>query len=122
MGHHKIKNLLDATSDNVFIFISKKWAKGQDHLGCTEDRYTQHKQIRFKNSMLRSDLYDYSDAYIAVKGDITLRMTGNRDRVFIYVRNRILAFKNNAPFTESISKIIRVLTDNAEDLDVVIPV
>ena len=122
MGRHKIKNLLDATSDNVSIFISKKWAKGQDHLGCTEDRYTQHKQIRFKNSMLRSDLCDYSDAYIAVKGDITLRMTGNRDRVFIYVRNRILAFKNNAPFTESISKIIRVLTDNAEDLDVVIPV
>ena len=53
--------------------------------------------------MLRSDLCDYSDAYIVVKGDITLTKT--EDRGFIDVRNRLLAFKNNAPFTDCISKI-----------------
>ena len=61
--------------------------------------------------MLRSDLCNYSDAYIVVKGDITLKKTITRG--FIDVRNRFLAFKNNAPFTNCIWKI------NAEDLDIV---
>ena len=69
--------------------------------------------------MLRSDLCDFSDAYIVVKGTITLTKTGGRD--FIGIRNRFLAFKNNAPFTNCIPKINNVLIDNAEDLDVVIP-
>ena len=69
--------------------------------------------------MLRSDLCDYSDAYIVVKGDITLTKTNGRG--IIDIRNRFLAFKNNAPFTNCISKINNVLIDNAEDLDVVMP-
>ena len=69
--------------------------------------------------MLRSDLYDYSDAYIVVKGDITLTKINGRG--IIDIRNRFLAFKNNAPFTNCISKINNVLIDNAEDLDVVMP-
>ena len=69
--------------------------------------------------MLRSDLCDFSDAYIVVKGDIILREPVNRN--FIDVRNRSLAFKNNAPFTNCISKINGVLIHNADDLDVVMP-
>ena len=69
--------------------------------------------------MLRSDLCDFSDAYIVVKGDITLTKTNGRG--IIDIRNRFLAFKNNAPFTNCISKINNVLIDNAEDLDVVMP-
>ena len=68
--------------------------------------------------MLRSDLCDFSDAYIVVKGDITLTKAASRD--FIDVRNRFLAFKINAPFTNCVSKINNVLIGNAEDLDVVI--
>ena len=79
----------------------------------------QKKQIRFKTSMLRSDLCDYSDAYIVVKGDIILTKTITRE--FIDTRNRFLAFKNNAPFTNCISKINNVIIDNAEDLDIVMP-
>ena len=67
--------------------------------------------------MLISDLCDYSDAYIVVKGDIILRKRTTRN--FIDTRNRFLAFKNNAPFTSYISKINNVLSDNAEDLDIV---
>ena len=52
--------------------------------------------------MLRSDLYDYSDAYIFVKGDITLTKTNRRG--IIDIRNKFFAFKNNAPFTNCISK------------------
>ena len=62
--------------------------------------------------MLRSDLCDFSDAYIVVKGNITFTKTK---------RNRLLAVKNNAPFTKWISKINNVLIDNAEGLDVVMP-
>ena len=67
--------------------------------------------------MLRSDLCDYSGAYIVVKGDITLTKT--KERGIIDIRNRFLAFKNNASFTNCISKINNVLIDNAEDLDIV---
>ena len=69
--------------------------------------------------MLRSDLCDFSDVYIIIKGDATLANATNRD--FIDVRNRFLAFKNNAPFTNCISKINNVFIDNVEDLDNVMP-
>ena len=69
--------------------------------------------------MLRSDVCDFSDLYIVVKGTIILTKTNGRR--IIDIRNRILAFKNNAPFTNCISKINNVLIGNAEDLDVVIP-
>ena len=80
--------MLDTASDNVLRFIIKKWVEVYDQSGSAEDRYKPSKQIRFKTSMLRSDLCDFSDAYIVVKGDITLKK-GNR-RGFIDVRNRYL--------------------------------
>ena len=61
--------------------------------------------------MLRSDLYDFRHAYNAVKEDITLTKTNRRG--FIDIRNRSLAFKNNASFTNCMSKINNVLIDNA---------
>ena len=57
--------------------------------------------------------------YIFVKGDIIL--TKAAGRAFIDTRNKFLAFKNNAQFTNCISKLKNVLIDNAEDLDVVMP-
>ena len=65
--------------------------------------------------MLRSDLCDYFDVHIAVKGTITV----TRPNSVLY--DKKLAFKNNAPFTSCISKINNTLIDNAEDLDIVIP-
>ena len=69
--------------------------------------------------MLRLHLCDYSDAYIVVKGDIILKKRNIRN--IIGIRNRFLAFKNNAPFTNCISKINNVLIENAEGLDIVMP-
>ena len=65
--------------------------------------------------MLRSDLCDYSNAYIVLKGTITIGRTN------IAKRNKAVAFKNNAPFINCISKINGVKIDNAEDLDMVMP-
>ena len=74
------------------------------------------KQIRFKYSMLQSDLCDYSDAYVVVKRTITVIGENNSDR-----KNSSLAFENNAQFISCISKINNVLIENAEDLHVVKP-
>ena len=71
--------------------------------------------MRFKISMLRSDFFDYSDAYIVVKGNITVTNLDND------AYDKKLAFKNNAPFTRCISKINNTLIENAEDLNVVMP-
>ena len=119
MEYQKITNLLGTTLDEIPRFITKKWVEVHDQSGSTDDRYKPNKQVRFKTSILRSDLCDYSDAYIVVKGDITLTKTNGRG--IIDIRNRFLAFKNNAPFANCISKINNVLIDNAEDLDIVMP-
>ena len=100
-------------------FITKKQVEVHDKLRDVKDRYKLNKPIRFKTSILRSDLCDFSDAHIVVKGNITLTKAANRN--FIDLRNRFLAFKNNTPFTNCISKINNVLIDNAEDLDIVMP-
>ena len=65
--------------------------------------------------MLRSDLCDFSDSYIVVKGYIAITVPNNGER------NKSVAFKNSAPFINNISKINGVQTGNAEDLDVVMP-
>ena len=65
--------------------------------------------------MLRSDLYDYSDAYILVKGKINATNPNNN------AYDKKLALKNNAPFISCISKINGELIENTEDLDIVIP-
>ena len=119
MENEKITNLLGTTIDEIPRFVTKKSVKLCDQSGGADGRYKLKKQIRFKTSMLRSDSYDYSDAYIVVKGDITPAEANRRE--IIDIRNRFLAFKNNSLFTNCISKINNVLIDNAEDLDSVMP-
>ena len=54
--------------------------RSSNQSGTAANRYKPSKQIRFKTSMLRSDLCDYSDAYIVVKGNITVEGANNGDR------------------------------------------
>ena len=71
MEFQKIVNFLDTTSDNKDLpkFVTKKWVEVYDQ---SEGNYDVNKEIRIKTSMLRSDLCDFSDAYIVVKGNITV--------------------------------------------------
>ena len=114
MEFQKIINLLDITSDNKGLpkYVTKKCIEVYDQ---SEKSYNVNKEIRIKAPMLRSDLCDFSDAYIAVKGDITVTNPNNA------IRNKSVTFKNNAPFINCITKINGIKIDNAEDLDVVIP-
>ena len=68
--------------------------------------------------MLRSNLFDYSDAYIVVKGTVDLLPddANENDKV-----QKNVAYKNNAPFRSCISKINGTLIDNAEHPDIVMP-
>ena len=87
MEYQKITNLLGTTIDEIPRFTTKKWVEVHDQSGSADDRYKPTKQIRFKTSMLGSDLCDYSDAYIVVKGTITVT---NPSSVFY---DKKLAFK-----------------------------
>ena len=71
MEFQKIVNLLDTTSDNKDLprYVTKKWIEVCDQ---SEKNYNPNKKIRIKTPILRSDLCDFSDAYIVVKGDITV--------------------------------------------------
>ena len=77
-------------------FVTKKWIKVYDQ---SEKNYNVNREIRIKTLMLRSDLCNFSDAYIVVKGVITVTNPDDAKR------NKSLAFKNNAPFINCISKI-----------------
>ena len=90
MGFQKITNFLDITSDNKDLakFVTKKWIEVYDQ---SEGNYDVNKEIRIKTSMLRSDLCDFNDAYIVVKGTITIVRPNTAKR------NKEVIFKNNAP-------------------------
>ena len=98
MEFQKITNFLDINSDNKDLpkFVTKKWIEVYDQ---SEGNYDINKEIRIKTSMLRSDLCDFSDAYIVVKGTIAVNAPNNAKKA--------VAFKNNASFNNCISKIIK---------------
>ena len=106
MEYQKIINLLYTTSDNVPRFNTKMWIEVYDQ---SRGIYNINKQMRFKTSMLQSDLCDYSDAYNIFERTITV--TGPNDENY----KKGLASKNNAPFISCLSKINNMLIDNAED-------
>ena len=67
MEYQKIANLLDTESNKPSKFRTRNWVEINDEARGT---YSHNKQIKFKTSMLRSSLCDYSDAYILAKGNI----------------------------------------------------
>ena len=110
MEHYKISKLLNYAS--LSKFVTKKRFEVND---LSSGQYSDSENKRFKTSILRSDLCDYSDAHIVVKGRIS---------VIDYNANnpeKKLIFKNNAPFRSCMLKINNTFIDNTEDLDFVMP-
>ena len=113
--------MLDNTPNQPSMLRKKNWVEiNNDACGT----YNIISQIKFKTKMLKSSLYDYSDAYVLVQGTITITtgppatdaVTERTDE-----RNKRVIFKNYAPFTDWISEINNAQVDDAKDLDVVIP-
>ena len=117
MEYQKIANLLNNGSNRSSKFRTKNWVEINDDV---RGVYSPNKQIRFKTAMLRSSLCDYSDAYILVKGNITVNNTAN-DGAAANNTNKKVIFKNCAPFTNCISKINNTQIDNVEYIDTVMP-
>ena len=93
-------------------FVTREYVR----VNSLSNTYNENQSIRFKKPMLRSNLCDYSHAYILVRGTITV--TGNHptDR-----QNRPFILKNNAPFISCIKRINGELIEDADDLDIVMP-
>ena len=70
--------------------------------------------------MLRSNLCDYADAYILVNGTITVTAPAGANNIRDK-KNRKLIFKNNGPFVSCITRINRELIEDADDLDILMP-
>ena len=100
MEYQKIANLLDDESNQPSKFRTRNWVEIDDDV---RGEYSPNKQIRFKAAVLRSSLCDYSDAYILVKGNITVNNNARAGAVANNT-NKKLIFKNCAPFTSCISK------------------
>ena len=116
MEYQKITNMLHDSSNKTSKFRTKDWVEINDE---SREKYNDDKQIKFKTTMLKSSLCDYSDAYTLVKGKITIiragadaaaRQTDERDKG--------VAFKNCAPFTTCKSDINNLEIDYCQDIDI----
>ena len=120
MEYDKINNLLlseDNESEKLSKFVTREYVR----VYSLSNTYNENKSIRFKTPMLRSNLCDYSDAYILVKGTITVTAPGanNGANNIRDKRNRPLILKNNAPFVTCTTRINSELIEDADDLDIV---
>ena len=115
MEYLKIANLLDIASNQPSKFRTRNWVKINDE---SRGAYTSN-DIKFKTTMLRSNLRNYADAYLHVKGRITITGDARREqdpnapRTAAQIlaarqadeRNKDVAFKNCDPFTKCMRRI-----------------
>ena len=121
MEYQKLAYLLEnkvslSESNQLSKFRTRNWVEINDELRGT---YTSN-DIKFKTTMLRSNLCDYADAYILLKGTITITGAGNDDVTKrADERDKGVTFKNCASFTKCISRINNTDIDNAQDIHIV---
>ena len=119
MEYQKIADLLDSASNQPSKFWTRNWIEINDEWRGT---YTGS-DIKSKTTMLRSNLCDYVDAYILVKGTIKIVGAGNNDAAKrLDKRNAGAGFKNCAPFTKCIIRINNADIDTAQDTDIVMSI
>ena len=113
MEYQQIANLIDReASSEPSKFKTKNWVEMNYE---SRGTYNVNNQYKFKTTMLKSSLCDYSDAYILAKGKITI--TGAGDDAAARQADESdkgVAFKNCAPFTNT-------QIDNAKGIDIVMP-
>ena len=117
MEYQKIANLTGDTPNQPSKFRTRNLVEINDE---SRGAYNVNSQIKFKTTMLKFSLCDHSDAYILVKGTISVNNTA-ADGAVVNNNNKKVIFKNCAPFTNCISKINNMQIDNAKDIDIVMP-
>ena len=106
-------NLLDNQTTQPSKCRIKNWVEANDD---SRKTYSTNNQINFKTLMLKSSLWDYSDAYILVKRRITVLITAAEGAAANNAGKKLI-LKNCAPFTDSISKVNNTQVDHAKDID-----
>ena len=117
MEYQKVVNLIDDTPNQPSKFRTRNWVEINDE---SREAYNVNSQIKFKTTMLKSSLCDYSDAYILVKGTISVNNTAAAGAA-VNNNDKKVIFKHCAPFTNCISEINNTQIDNAKDIDIVMP-
>ena len=118
MEYQKIANLIDDYASNQpYKFRTRNYVEINDE---SRGEYNVISQIKFKTIMLKSSLCDYSDAYILPKGTISVNNTAAQGAAANNTNQKVI-FKNCAPFTNCISEINNTQIDNAQDIDIVMP-
>ena len=116
MEYDKSSNLLGNESENLSKFITRQYVK----VNSLSNTYDENKSIIFKTPMLRSDLCDYTDAHILVNGTITVTANAGANNIS-NKKDRKLILRNNAAFVSCIMRINNELIEDADDLDIVMP-
>ena len=118
MEYQKIANLIDDnTLNQPSKFRTRNWIEINDE---SRGAYNVNSQIKFKTTMLKSSLCDYSDVYILVKGTVSVNNTAAQGAAANNTNKKVM-FKNCAPFSNCISEINNTQIDNAKDIDIVMP-
>ena len=118
MEYQKTTNLIDRdASGEPSKLRTKNWVQINDE---SRGTYNEISQVKFKTSMLKSSLCDYSDAYILVKRTVTVNNTAAADSDANNT-NKKVTFKNYASYTNCIREINNTQVENAKDIDIVMP-
>ena len=118
MEYQKIANLIDDnTLNQPSKFRTRNWIEINDE---SRGTYNVNSQTKFKTTMLKSSLCDSGDAYILVKGTISVNNTAGAG-VAVNNTNKNVIFKICAPFANCVSEINNTQIDNAKDIDIVMP-
>ena len=113
-NNEKIISLLDDTTNQPSKLRTKNWIEINDE---SRGKYDNN-HIKFKSSMIMSNLYDYSDIYVLVKGTLTvLNMAAGGAAV--NNTNKNVIFKNCDLFTNRITEINNTQVYEAQDIDIV---
>ena len=108
-GKQKIANLLNSSENEYSKLATKKWYIIDSE---TKGNYSHENPIKFLTSSLESSLWDYSDAYVLVTGNIAIVGTNNNTKV---------ALKYGVPFRKCKTEINETFIDEAQYVNIATP-
>ena len=117
MEYQKIANLIDDTSNQPSKFRTRNWVEINDE---SRGAYNVNSQIKFKTTMLKSSLCDYSVAYILVKGTISVNNTA-ADGAAANNTNKKVIFKNCAPFNFKVKFTVQTGNNGTKNVEIMVP-
>ena len=109
MEYQKIINLLDGATNQTSKFRTKNCVEMNDE---SKGKY-DNSNIRFKTSITRSNLCDYSEAYVLVKGAKAAPRTAAAGAAVNNINKKVI-FKNCSPFTYFIAEMNKTNIDNVQ--------